>query len=195
MNRYVALCVMLMLLASCGTTGPAPEDAFFRLPELRSPATNPLGGKSIRISPFDAGSLYRDRAIVYGDENRLELRRHHYHFWADAPPVLVRAAIAGALTRSDPAASIHSATAGGDYELQGRIDAFERYPDGNRSTVEVTLTLTLRQRGDVVLTGEYREVGAAGSEHMVDSVTAFGAALQRIVDRFTADLARAALAP
>ena len=187
-------CVMglILLLAGCGTTGPTPDDAFYRLPALRALPANPFAGKTILLPEFDASSMYRDRAIVAQDGQGLELRRHHFEFWIDAPPTLVRQAIATAIRQAEPTATVLAIRSGNsDYELNGRIDAFDRHPDGNRSSVVVALTLTLRRRGVIVVSQEYRESVVAGSERMVDSVTAFGTALQRVLERFTSDLARA----
>lgn len=191
MKWYCAL-GLTILLAACGTPGPAPDDAFYRLPALTALAARPFGDKTVHVQPFDAASLYRDRAVVFSDGQGLELRRHHYQFWSDAPPDLVRLAIATAIRQSNPAATVLTGDRElGDYELDGRIDAFERRPDGGRSSVLVALTLTLRRGGQVVVSREYRESAVAGSERMVDSVTAFGAALQRVLERFAGDVVSA----
>lgn len=193
MIRKCTIALVVALLGACGTTGPAPVDSFYRLPDIDAQVDAPFGAATIRVSVFDATDLHRDRAIVFSDSAGIELQRHHYHFWVDGPPTLLQFALAGFLRESSPEAVVVTRTiARPDFELYGRIAAFERQLGDSGTRVNVSLQLTLRRpSGEILMDQEYRESIPAASDRMTDSIAVFGTALQRIFTQFSADVAQA----
>jgi ABC-type uncharacterized transport system auxiliary subunit len=190
MIRKCTIALIVALLGACGTTGPVPVDSFYRLPEIDAQVDDPFGAALVRVSIFDATDLHRDRAIVFGDSAGIELQRHNYHFWVDGPPNLLQLSLAGFLRDASPLATVVTrAVARPDFEIDGRIAAFERLLGDSGTRVNVALQLTLRRPGgEIVLTREYRETISVASDRMMDSIAAFATALQRIFTQFAVDL-------
>ena len=48
---------------------------------------------------FQADGLYRERAILYS-ENEIEIKQYHYHHWVDSPSRLLQEHLADMLSSS-----------------------------------------------------------------------------------------------
>ena len=81
----------LLSLSACGGTTNVPEDHYYRL-EIQSPQSSAQKIKGIiEVDRFTADGLTAGRPIVYSNRAKAnELKEYHYHFWVEAPPVLLR---------------------------------------------------------------------------------------------------------
>ena len=82
MKRYI-LIPFLFILTSCVKQPPLPTDHYYRLPALQGINADEEIINSISVITFQADGLYRERAILYS-ENEIEIKQYHYHHWADS---------------------------------------------------------------------------------------------------------------
>lgn len=186
---------LVLALGACGGNAPIPDDVFYRLPVAEPNAQAPLTSGAIRVRVLPGSGLYRDRAVLFSQGADYEIRRHRYHYWADSPADLVQEALSDYLRASGAAPLVLEAAGGSaEYEVAGRVTAFERRVSGSSATAHVAIELRMDRTSDEnpVLIKEYTEDASAGSGQVSDSVAAFGAATGAIFDRFLED-ARSAL--
>ena len=91
MNRTLVVACMAVALAGCGSSGPARDDAFYRLqavsgtPEMAVPLDGTVLVSGIASRGFTGG-----RNIVFWDAARPKItQRYTYHFWVEPPAVLI----------------------------------------------------------------------------------------------------------
>lgn len=191
MIRLSLIAVVSLQLVACGTSGPVPVDAFYRLPDARiSSGSGRLSDGPVVVTAFDATDLHKDRAIIFSDTVDYELKRHHYHFWVESPPRLLQTQLAQYLRDSGAAMDVKLMPIDQPaVNVTGRIQAFERVVKASGTTVRVALQLRVEAADgsgeDFV--NDYSEQIEIGSTRMVDSVAAFGQAVERIYARFVAD--------
>jgi ABC-type uncharacterized transport system auxiliary subunit len=191
------LLILVNALQSCSLGGgPAPQDHFYRLPEvvLNSQVEEQAGVyKNIVIKAVKSSGLYHERAILFIESDRpLELQRYHYSFWATTPAELVHNGLYQGLQSSGIAMSVSRdiSEARPDFIIDSRIIHFERFIDAQNVTVEVALEVSIRS-GNLsapAVIKRYKVSEALASMDMHASAEAFGQALSRIVEQLVADL-------
>jgi len=184
-----------LLMAGCAGSPPPPADSFHRLaPPPPAPRTSPLFGGVVEVERLGASDLLRGRALVVASADRPDLlRRSGYHYWVDAPPVLLQDALLGWLREGNLAERAVRAEARdrAAWTIAGRVLRFERLAPRQAA---VTLELSLRRAGErgLVVQGTYAATAAADGDSMEAAVRALGEATAEAFAAFSADLAAVA---
>lgn len=198
MFRLMLLLILVNALQSCSLGGgPAPQDHFYRLPEvvLNSQVEGAAGVyKNIVVKPVKSSGLYHERAILFIESDKpLELQRYHYSFWATTPAELVHNALYQGLQSSGIAITVSRdiSETRPDFIIDSRIVHFERFIDAQNVTVEVALEISVRS-GNPGVPAEVKRYKASETVQAMDmhaSAEAFGKALSKIVKQLVAELA------
>ena len=186
---------MAAMVGACAQP-PLPEDHFYRLAVATSPkplARPPLAGV-LEVGRFIADGLTAGRPIVYSQSGQPHaLSEYHYHFWVEAPTVLLRDQLVGQLRAAKVARSVVTPEmrVDPDYVLSGAIKRLERVV-GATPKVVVELELAVRRtEGDsLAFLQVYRVDEAVATDSVAAAVAAINKALGAIYAKFTADLAR-----
>jgi len=185
--------VVLLLLCSCATNVPVPDDHYYKLPwghpslpEIR------LTQGSIFVEQFVADGLYRERPLLYTVDNLgIELKQYHYHHWVDSPSRMLRDQLIRYLSASRAAARVTPVPdASAELGIHGTVKGFERREHGNTDQVFVDLEFRVDKRGQdvpVMLSDYQAQVDVTGKE-MSDVVIAFESALSQTFARLLSDL-------
>ncbi|VAW59763.1 hypothetical protein MNBD_GAMMA08-650 [hydrothermal vent metagenome] len=197
MFRFYLLLIFILSAASCSLGGdPAPQDHFFRLPEIVldvSEQSQKEIFENVVIKPVKASGLYHERAILFIEADKpLELQRYHYSFWASTPAELIHQALIQGLQSSGLAklVSRNIFETRPDYIIDTRIVHFERLIDGNSASIHIALDVSLRS-GDVAgqaWNKRYVVKKKLASMDMHTSAEAFGDGLKEISTRLKNDL-------
>lgn len=194
--RLPALFLASSLLVACGGNQVVPEDQFYRLADM-TPArvlSQPLLVGRLSVAPFRTSALYHDRALIYTNDNQpLQLRRHHYHHWVDAPPRLLQAELTRYLDRSGIADQVLVAGAAqpARYQVKGTLEQFEQLLSdrGNRVRVAMRLELLDQQTAQVLVSENYAVItDPVSGGRVYDSVESFQQAVDSIFARWLARL-------
>jgi len=197
LRNGIAGLLLAAALAGCMSQPPVPADRYYRLtaPDPKPAAAQPVLAGTLGVAPLDSDGVHSERALLYVDEERpLELRRYHYHFWADPPPQLIqsqlliylrRAGIAGNVVRSDSPLTV-------DHLVSGRLQRFERIVGKMRVRVAVAMELGVDRgaHGAPGWRASYQAVVAAQGPSMYATVQAYNVAFGRICADFLRDLRR-----
>lgn len=190
--------VLLLVLVGCTSTGPVPEDRFYRLdavhPDHR--LADPVLHGGLNVVYVRADPLRGGRAVLYSDSTQpLQLRRYHYEFWVDQPPRMLRRVLTSYLREAGIADSVVAGegTADSAYSLQLSLLRFEQVLGGQKADVEVAVEATLSSGpGDSILwTRVYERRRTSHSRQMHDTATAMQAALADVFADLRADLVSA----
>lgn len=186
--------VLLAALGGCIGKVPAiPEDHYYRLPDPDpQPLAKPFAG-TVAVALPVADGLHTERAVLYSRRDRpLEIRRHHYYFWAESPPRLIQEHLIAYLRAARAADTVVRAEAGdhSDIRIETRLLRFERLVGTASPEVLVELELGVRrgQSGMVSQRHVYRARAPVGDDTLYASAQAFGRALESIYARFLTDV-------
>ena len=192
--RNLAFVLALVLM---GCAQPLlPEDHFYRVavaePDQRLQSA--LLNGTLEVQRFLADGLIAGRPIVYSDSSQPNaLFEYHYHFWVQAPTLLLRDALVEYLRAAGVAKAVVTPElrVDPDFVLAGKIHRLERVVGAEPNTV-VALELSLRETGtDRLLVLEtYRLQVAPTDDSVAGAVSAINQALSRLFADFTADLSR-----
>ncbi len=194
MFRVVFMALLCMSLIGCSLGGgPAPQDHFYKLPEVELAAQATPVFDELVIKPVKSSGLYHERAILFIDSDRpLELQRYHYSFWSTSPAELIHNALYEGLQSSRIAKHVARDLSAlrADYIIDSRIVHFERIIQDQQVSIEVALEISLRKGGvaGVVWTKRYSVSKVLTNTDMHQSARAFGEALKDIASRLVADL-------
>ncbi|WP_297526502.1 ABC-type transport auxiliary lipoprotein family protein [Thiohalobacter sp.] len=178
------LLVCAWLLTACGGGAVAPETRYYRLdPEL--PAADPALAAlpAVVVERFTASPLYRGRELVHGEADRpLALVRHHYHYWHEAPPLMLARAQVHWLRAAGLEARLAGEGAPARYRVQGHIAALDQIYDGAQARAHLHLQLRLvDSRSDRVLArADYDRWSSPVPARAYDTVAAFRSLLAEI---------------
>ncbi|MDP6804641.1 MAG: ABC-type transport auxiliary lipoprotein family protein [Rhodospirillales bacterium] len=185
--------VLALVLMGCAQP-PLPQDHFYRLavaePDQR--LQNPHLNGTIEVVRFLADGLTAGRPIVYSNSGEPNaLFEYHYHFWVEAPTLLLRDALVVYLRAAGVAKAVVTPElrVDPDFVLAGKIHRLERVVGAEPSTV-VALELSLRETGTdrLLFLKTYRLQLATADDSVAGAATAINQALSRIFADFTADL-------
>lgn len=181
----------IALLAGCVNTPGIPEDHFYRLPEFSGVTQVNLPGiESIGVDQIQADGLYRERSILYvNEDNRLELKPYHYRYWTMPPADIIQQHLIRYLRKALPGKKIVRYQAGEpvDAIIRGRIIHFERIIQQDSSRVVTSLELVFLRSGqlsDSVAVQEYDYLTEPGKKNLNDSLQQFGFALTKNYEEF-----------
>ncbi len=190
--------LLALLLAGCVGTGTVPETRYYRLPTPRPAAlAQPLFDQPLGIPRLQASGLYHERPLLYFlTDSPLDLRPYHYHFWSDAPALLIRDHLTDYLLAAHVAPDVvrYPNEARAPLQLYGRLVRFEREVSAERILVHVALEFTL-ETGDVAKlpTKRYAVQLEATDRTLHATVAAFGSALEQIYAQLIDDLRAASV--
>ena len=200
--RRFLLCCVGLVFAGCASTQSVPEDHFYRLTPLAvvEPfATPPIAGV-LKVDRVKAIGIYQERSLLFSREATPEtLERYHYHFWVDAPAVLLRKHLVAYLRKRAVAPLVLGGETRqtGDIQLQLELHNFERIlNDAGPVQVMVGLGLVAKTgRGEKpLLIKSYSTVKSVDDAAMPASIRAINQGLADIYRQLTDDLTAALVA-
>ena len=123
MKRYILFIPFLFMLISCIKQAPLPTDHYYRLPVLQGIVPGKKIINSISVITFQADGLYRERAILYS-ENEIEIKQYRYHHWVDSPRRLLQEYLAERLRLSNISKVVLTTFEGdSNFIIKGKIKA------------------------------------------------------------------------
>jgi ABC-type uncharacterized transport system auxiliary subunit len=189
MQRQYLILFLMLFLSGCSSQSPVPTDHYYRLSELTGISVDEKRVESISVITFQADGLYKERAILY-TEDEIELKQYHYHHWTDSPTRLLQERLAERLRLSNISKLVLN-TFDGNSELliKGQIKAFERLQKENNESVYVKLLLQVNSSSESlpVLHKEYIKTVPLPSNSIANAIKAFAEAVDLIFNDFYTD--------
>ena len=181
----------LSLVAACAAPPPAPEDKFYRLNIMATaPGETVLDGV-VEVDRFVASGSLANRPLLFAEPGSNAVSEYHYHFWIEAPPILLQSALVSYLRTAKVAARVvlPEMRVKPDYTIMGRLLRLETIRSDKPSGA-VTFELMLRREadGELLVLGEYAAEVPSGSNGVRTDVTAIDTAVNDAFARFTADI-------
>ncbi|MEC7875449.1 MAG: hypothetical protein VYC15_01440 [Pseudomonadota bacterium] len=189
MKRYI-LIPFLFILTSCVKQPPLPTDHYYRLPALQGINTDKEIIDSISVINFQADGLYRERAILYS-ENEVEIKQYHYHHWVDSPNRLLQEYLAERLRLSNISKVVLTTFEGNsNLIIKGKIKAFEqkRLSSKNSAFVSIEFRVDRNNESQPILYKQYTQVVDSEDSSVTSAISAFGIAVNSIYGSFYNDL-------
>ena len=189
MKRYI-LIPFLFILISCVKQPPLPTDHYYRLPTLQGINADEEIINSISVITFQADGLYRERAILYS-ENEIEIKQYHYHHWADSLNRLLQEHLVERLRLSGMSKVVLTEFEGNsNLIIKGKIKAFEQRKSGNKNSAFISIEFRAdkNNEGQPILFKQYTQVVDSEESSMTSVVNAFGVAVNNIYESFYNDL-------
>jgi len=188
---------VLLAVAGCGAAPPVPVERYYRI-GVAAPTALPapvLPGL-LAVAPLQSDGLHSERALLYADQGQpRELRRYHYHHWADSPPRLLQEQLVAYLRQARAAATVlpDDPRLQAEHRVVGRLVRFERLNNAERALAAVDLELGLERKGSArpVWLRQYRAEVPARDGSVAAVVEAFEQAVGDVYGRFLSDLAAA----
>ena len=188
----------IALLSACGTPPPVPDDSFYRLtPRTAETGALVLDGV-VEIDRFVASGSLANRPLLFSDKGSNAVNEYHYHFWIEAPPILLQGALVSYL-RSDGVAKrvvTPEMRVKPDYTIVGRILRLETMR-GSPPTAMVAFELTLRRHsdGELLVLDEYRAEIPSAKNGVETDVSALEKAVDEAFASFVADIRKSVPGP
>lgn len=177
--KSLVAAMLLMTLAACAAQAPVPQDKFYRLQAIAAfePLPAPVLPGVLEIERFTADGLTAGRPIVYVDAaDPNQLREYHYHFWTQAPTIMLRDELVTYLRQAGVATNIVTPEMRleADYALGGRIRLLEQVIGSKTGTaMELEISLRNPRDGKLLFLKSYRhevEQSSVGVAAAVDSL-------------------------
>lgn len=192
MRRLITPLLIAPFLAGClGSAPPVPRDHYYRL-LVSSPtdvtAETRLPGV-IRVEPLQADGLLRERPVLYsGSGSSHEVQQHNYHYWTDAPPLMLHDQLVTYLRQSNVARSVVTPDmrVRADYQVSGRVKRLEQLLGGGPPRVFVEMELALVRLSDnaLLLVDNFAEEEPEAGASVGSAIVALNKATRRLFDRF-----------
>ena len=189
MKRYIFI-PFLFILTSCVKQPPLPTDHYYRLPTLQGINADEEIINSISVITFQADGLYRERAILYS-ENEIEIKQYHYHHWVDSLNRLLQEHLVERLRLSGMSKVVLTEFEGNSsLIIKGKIKAFEQRKSGNKNSAFISIEFRAdkNNEGQPILFKQYTQVVDSEESSMTSVVNAFGVAVNNIYESFYNDL-------
>ncbi len=189
MKRYIFI-PFLFILTSCVKQPPLPTDHYYRLPTLQGINTDEEIINSISVITFQADGLYRERAILYS-ENEIEIKQYHYHHWVDSLNRLLQEHLVERLRLSGMSKVVLTEFEGNsNLIIKGKIKAFEQRKSGNKNSAFISIEFRADKNNEdqPILFKQYTQVVDSEESSMTSVVNAFGVAVNNIYESFYNDL-------
>jgi ABC-type uncharacterized transport system auxiliary subunit len=188
------LSAVLLGVTGCGSAPPVPVERYYRIavPAPKALSAPVLPGL-LAVAPLQSDGLHSERALLYADQGQpRELRRYHYHHWADSPPRLLQEQLVAYLRQARAAATVlpDDPRLLAEYRVVGRLVRFERLNDAERALAAVELELGLERKGSArpVWLHQYRAEMPARDGSVAAVAEAFEQAVGDVYGRFLSDL-------
>ncbi len=185
---------VLLGVAGCGSAPPVPEERYYRIGVAAPMALSaPALAGLVVVAPLQSDGLHSERAILYAEQRQpRELRRYHYHHWADSPPRLLQEQLVAYLRQARAAATVlpDDPRLLAEHRVVGRLVRFERLNNADRALAAVELELGLERKGSArpVLLRQYSAEVPARNGSVAAVVEAFEQAVGDVYGRFLSDL-------
>ena len=189
MKRYIFI-PFLFILTSCVKQPPLPTDHYYRLPTLQGINADEEIINSISVITFQADGLYRERAILYS-ENEIEIKQYHYHHWVDSLNRLLQEHLVERLRLSGMSKVVLTEFEGNsNLIIKGKIKAFEQRKSGTKNSAFISIEFRAdkNNEGQPILFKQYTQVVDSEESSMTSVVNAFGVAVNNIYESFYNDL-------
>ncbi len=189
MKRYIFI-PFLFILTSCVKQPPLPTDHYYRLPALQGINVDEEIINSISVITFQADGLYRERAILYS-ENEIEIKQYHYHHWVDSLNRLLQEHLVERLRLSGMSKVVLTEFEGNsNLIIKGKIKAFEQRKSGNKNSAFISIEFRAdkNNEGQPILFKQYTQVVDSEESSITSVVNAFGVAVNNIYESFYNDL-------
>lgn len=186
--------IACFLMAGCAGS-PPPPDVFYRLDHrpVQALATPALPGV-VEVASLSAEGLAADRALLFSSrEHPDQLARYSYHFWVEAPPLLIRDELVRVLRDAGVATQVVTADlrVPADFIVEGRLKRFEQVVGGPPAVVMEAELGVVRLRGNqLLMLRDYRVETPAAGDAPGDAAAALQICLDHLLSRFVGDLAR-----
>ena len=183
--------VTLGLVAACAAPPPVPGDKFYRLDTTATtPGDIALDGV-VEVDRFVASGSLANRPLLFAEPGSNAVSEYHYHFWIEAPPILLQSALVSYLRSAKVAKRVVTPEmrVTPDYTVMGRVLRLETVR-GAQPTGAVTFELALRREADneLLVLGEYRAEVLSGSNGIQTDVAAIEQAVNDAFARFAVDI-------
>lgn len=185
--------LLVGLVAGCASAPPAPEDAFYRLsPRAAAPLVGePMLKGSVEVDRFAASGSLANRPVLFLEAGSNAVSEYHYHFWIEAPPILLQNALVSYLRSTGIAERVVNPEmrVSPDYTVQGRLMRLETLVgETPKGVVEVELSLRRESDGALLVLGEYASEVPSASKGIKADVLAIEKAANNAFQKFVADI-------
>ncbi|HEY9078463.1 ABC-type transport auxiliary lipoprotein family protein [Magnetovibrio sp.] len=189
----LALGLMAGVLGACAVPPPAPEDAFYRLsPRAAAPvASTPVLTGVVEVDRFAAAGSLANRPLLFSEPGSSAVSEYHYHFWIEAPPILLQNALVSYLRSTEVAERVVTPEmrVRPDYTIRGRVMRLETVKGESAIGIaEFELSLRRESDGELLVLGEYRAEVPSGPNGVKTDVTALEKAVDKAFQDFVADI-------
>jgi len=197
MNRFFKTVVPTLVMAgwvsACAAPPPAPEDAFYRLsPRAAAPVmAQPVLDGVVEVDRFVASGSLANRPLLFSEPGSNAVSEYHYHFWIEAPPILLQNALVSYLRSAGVSDRVVTPEMRmrPDYTIRGRIMRLETVQgDGSIGVAEFELSLRREHDGELLVLGEYRAEVPSGPNGIKTDVAAIEKAVNNAFLDFITDI-------
>ena len=190
-HKSLVAALAVSFLAACGTPPPVPDDSFYRLMPYAAEAGTLVLDGSVEVDRFVASGSLANRPLLFSDRGSNAVNEYHYHFWIEAPPILLQSALVSYLRSSGVAKRVVTPEmrVSPDYTIGGRILRLETVRD-DKPIGAVTFELTLRRQsdGELLVLDEYRAEIPSAKNGIETDVGAIEQAVNEAFASFVADI-------
>ena len=188
---WVSALAVCGLLSACAAPGQVPQDMFYRLDPIATEAGPQVLDGVIEVDRFVASGSLANRPLLYAQPGSSAVSEYHYHFWIEAPPILLQSALVSYLRSTKVAKRVVTPEmrVTPEYTVTGRVLRLETVR-GAKPVGAVTFELSLRREkdGELLVLGEYRAEVPSGTNGIETDVTAIEKAVDDAFARFVADI-------
>lgn len=196
-TRYAKRFAFLLIpavLVGCAAQPPVPEDKYYRLQAVpaSAPLVTPLLDGTLEVERFSADGLTAGRPIVYvEDRDPNQLQEYHYHFWTQAPTIMLRDELVTYLRAVNVAKNVVTPEMrlNAEYVLTGRIRRFEQIKTADEGAV-IEIEFALRRPADnrLLFLKSYRNESKQQASGVAGAVRALNEGWNLILADLLADL-------
>lgn len=192
--KRLAVLLVPVLLASCATQPPVPEDKYYRLQSVvaTAPLPAPVLDGTLEIERFSADGLTAGRPIVYvEDAVPNQLQEYHYHFWTQPPTIMLRDEMVTYLRALNVAKNVVTPEMrlNSDYVLTGRIRRLEQVKtNAEGAVIEIEVALRRPSDGKLLFLKSYRNEAKQPAPGVAGAVRALNEGWNLILADLYADL-------